>query len=198
MTHKNERVLGPLPGSHRRKIIMGTERTEVSVPAPDLAPTGGAPVVVIGVGNEFRRDDGAGPAVVARQFGQAPPGVRLVVTDGEPAGLVEAWTGAAVAIVVDAVRAEPPHPGRVHRLVLDRPRPADPMGWSASSHGLGLDDAVGLAVALNRMPGRLIVHPIEAADLGQGPGLTPPVAAAVAAAVLADLGPYIQSSGRRM
>lgn len=183
MTHKNERVLGPLPGSHRRKIIMGTERTEVSVPAPDLAPTGGAPVVVIGVGNE------------------APPGVRLVVTGGEPAGLVEAWTGAAVAIVVDAVRAEPPHPGRVHRLVLDRPRPADPMGWSASSHGLGLDDAVGLAVALNRMPGRLIVHPIEAADLGQGPGLTPPVAAAVAAAaaaVLADLGPYIQSSGRRM
>ena len=75
------------------------------------------------------------------------------------------------------------------------------MGWSASSHGLGLDDAVGLAVALNRMPGRLIVHAIEAADLGQGPGLTPPVAAAVAAAaaaVLADLGPYIQSSGRRM
>jgi hypothetical protein len=39
------------------------------------------------------------------------------------------------------------------------------------------------------------VHAIEAADLGQGPGLTPPVAAAVAAvanAVLADLRPYIQ------
>jgi hydrogenase maturation protease len=177
---------------------MGTERTKVSAPAPDPAPAGEAPVVVIGVGNEFRRDDGAGPAVVARLRGQVPPGVRLMVTDGEPAGLVEAWTGAAVAIVVDAVRAEPPHPGRVHRLVLDRPRPADPMGWSASSHGLGLDDAVGLAMALDRMPGRLIVHAIEAADLGQGPGLTPPVAAAVpviAAAVLADLGPHIQSTG---
>jgi hydrogenase maturation protease len=76
--------------------------------------------------------------------------------------------------------------------VLDQPRP---IGRAASSHGLGLDDAVGLAVALDRMPGRLIVHAIEAADLGQGPGLTPPVAAAVAAAadaVLVDLGPYIQ------
>ncbi len=42
------------------------------------------------------------------------------------------------------------------------------------------------------MPGRLIVHAIEAADLTQGTGLTPPVAAAVRAvahAVLADISP---------
>jgi len=40
------------------------------------------------------------------------------------------------------------------------------------------------------MPGRLIVHAIEAADLSQGTGLTPSVAAAVdevAGAVLSDL-----------
>jgi hydrogenase maturation protease len=152
-------------------------------------------VVVIGVGNEFRRDDGAGPAVVAR-LRDLDLGVRLVVTDGEPARLVEAWTGAALAVVVDAVRVQspatgPPRPGRVHRFVVDRPGAGT--GGPASSHGLGLDDAVGLAVALDRMPGRLIVHAIEAADLSQGPGLSPPVAAAVAAvarAVLADLGPY--------
>ena len=61
---------------------------------------------------------------------------------------------------------------------------------AASSHGFGLDDAVGLALALDRMPGRLIVHAIEAADLTQGTGLTPPVAAAiddVASAVLRDI-----------
>jgi hydrogenase maturation protease len=135
--------------------------------------------VVIGVGNEFRRDDGAGPAVVARLRDLAPDGVQLVITDGEPARLVEAWTGAALAIVVDAVRAQPPHPGQVHRFVVDRPRAG--MGRSASSHGLSLDDAIGLSMALGRMPGRLIVHAIEAADLAQGPGLTPPVAAAVGA-----------------
>jgi hydrogenase maturation protease len=166
--------------------MMRTERTGLSAPAPHPAAPGEAPAVVIGVGNEFRRDDGAGPAVVARLRGRAPATVRLVVTDGEPARLVEAWTGAALAVVVDAVRADPPRPGRVHRFVLDRPRPTR----TASSHGLGLDDAVALAVALDRMPGRLIVHAIEAADLGQGPGLTPPVAAAVVAvadAVLADL-----------
>ena len=145
-------------------------------------------MVVIGVGNEFRRDDGAGPAVVASLRGRVPPGVELVLTDGEPARLIEAWTGAALAVVVDAVRADPPRPGRVHRFLLDRPlaRPTR----TASSHGFGLDDAVRLALALDRMPGRLVVHAIEAADLSQGVGLTPLVAAAVgdvARAVLSDV-----------
>jgi hydrogenase maturation protease len=146
--------------------------------------------VVIGIGNDFRRDDGAGPEVVSRLRDMAPPGVELVITDGEPARLVDAWTDAALAIVVDAVRAQPAEPGRVHRFVLDRPRSDAASSHGHSSHGLGLDDAVSLALALDRMPGRLIVHAIEAADLSQGPGLTPEVAAAVgpvASAILADL-----------
>ncbi|HJY59877.1 MAG TPA: hydrogenase maturation protease [Streptosporangiaceae bacterium] len=147
------------------------------------------PVVIIGIGNEFRRDDGAGPAVVSALRDLAPPpGVELMITDGEPARLIQAWTGARLAVVVDAVRAQPPSPGRVHRFVLDRPRTG--AGRTASSHGFGLDDAVSLAAALDRMPGRLIVHAIEAADLTQGLGLTPLVAAAVgtvARAILDDI-----------
>ena len=148
----------------------------------------GRQAVVIGVGNEFRRDDGAGPEVVARLRGRVPQSAELLVSDGEPARLIEAWAGLPLAVVVDAVRAEPAVPGRLHRLVLDRaaaglPRPV-------SSHGLGLEDAIGLALALDRMPGRLIVHAVEAADLSQGTGLTPAVAAVIdtlAAAVLQDL-----------
>ena len=147
-------------------------------------------VVVIGVGNEYRRDDGAGLAVVTSLRDRVPPGVELVLTDGEPTRLIEAWTGAALAVVVDAVRADPPRPGRLHRFVLDRPLAEATR--SASSHGFGLDDAIRLALALDRMPGRLIVHAIEAADLSQGTGLTPLVAAAVdevADAVLSDISP---------
>jgi hydrogenase maturation protease len=152
---------------------------------------GSGPAVVIGIGNEFRRDDGAGPAVIGQLRGRVPADVRLVVTDGEPTRLIDAWTGAALAVVVDAVRvlgSEPPHPGQVHRFVVDRLGTA--AGQAATSHGFGLGDAVALAMALDRMPGRLIVHAIEAADLTQGPGLTPAVAAAVeivALAILDDL-----------
>ena len=148
----------------------------------------GGNAVVIGIGNEFRRDDGAGPAVLARLDGQVPGGVTLLVSDGEPAGLIEAWTGAPLAVIVDAVRAEPTVPGRLHRLVLHQAGAAGVR--PVSSHGLGLDTAIGLAWALGRMPGTLIVHAVEAADLGQGPGLTPAVAAVIdtlAAAVLRDL-----------
>jgi hydrogenase maturation protease len=152
--------------------------------------------VVIGVGNEFRRDDGAGPAVVDRLRGLVPAGVRLVTTDGEPTRLIEAWTGAGLAVVVDAVRADPPHPGRVHRFVVDRPGAG--VARPASSHGFGIDDAIALALALDRMPGRLIVHAIEAADLTQGTGLTPAVAAAVdtaTAAILDDIGSFAGQRG---
>lgn len=142
--------------------------------------------VVIGLGNEFRRDDGVGPAVIAQLRGQVPSGVELVVSDGNPVRLIEAWRDASLAIVVDAVRADPPRPGRRHRFELDSNAsvPGRAAG-TASTHGLGLDDALGLARALGRMPRRLVVHAIEAADLTQGTGMTPRVAAAVEAAVAA-------------
>jgi hydrogenase maturation protease len=145
-------------------------------------------VVVIGVGNEFRHDDGAGPQVVAQLRSRARPGVELLVSDGDPARLIEAWDGAALAVVADTVRAEPAVPGRLHRLVLDRDHLVlDP---AVSSHGMGLGEAIGLAAALGRLPERLIVHTVEVGDVSVGTGLTPPVAAAIdvlADAMLRDL-----------
>jgi hydrogenase maturation protease len=145
-------------------------------------------IVVIGVGNEFRRDDGAGPQLVARLRQQAQAGVDFVVSDGDPIAMIEAWDGAELAIVVDAVRVDPAAPGRLYRLILDRDGLAPEE--AVSSHGLGLGEAIGLAQVLGRMPARLIVHAVEAGDVGPGTGLTPPVAAAtsrLAAAVLRDM-----------
>jgi hydrogenase maturation protease len=150
------------------------------------APAAGGRTVIIGIGNEFRRDDGAGPAVVARLSELLPPGVELTVSDGEPVRLIEAWQGASLAVVVDAVRAEPPEPGRLHRFELYRPGSAAASG--VSSHGMGLDEAIRLALVLERMPARLIVHAVEVADVSQGTGLTPAVAAATDALVAAVLG----------
>ena len=133
-------------------------------------------------------DNGAGPAVVARLRGHLPDDVCLLVSDGEPAHASISRAGAPVAVIVDAVRAEPAVPGRLHRLVLHQAGAA--VAPPASSHGLGLDCAIGLAHALDRMPGRLILHAVEAADMGQGTGLTTAVAEvidALTAAVLHDL-----------
>lgn len=144
--------------------------------------------VVIGVGNEFRRDDGAGPRVLALLEERVGQGIALVPSDGEPVRLIEAWAGASLAIVVDAVRADEARAGRTHRIEI-----SDADAWpgqAVSSHGLGLGEAVGLARALGLMPARLIVHAVEATEFSFGVGLTPPVAAAteaLARAVLDDL-----------
>lgn len=142
--------------------------------------------VVIGVGNEYRRDDGVGPAVLAELTRRALPGLDLVLSDGEPTHLLDAWTGRPLAVVVDAVLCEPSAPGRLHRTVLAGDVPVT----AASTHGLGIPDAVQLAQVLDRAPARLVVLAVEAADLGFGVGLSTAVAAAVPAvvdAVLAEL-----------
>ena len=49
-------------------------------------------VVVIGVGNEFRRDDGVGLRVLETLRPLVPDTVRLVASDGEPVRLIEEWS----------------------------------------------------------------------------------------------------------
>lgn len=142
-------------------------------------------IALIGVGNEYRRDDGIGPAVIERLRDHPPSGVTLTVTDGEPTQLLDAWAGADLAVVIDAVLCEPSVPGRIHRTDAVPPPAA-----TASTHGLGIPDAVRLADALGRAPQRLVVYAVEAGDIGFGHGLTPAVTGAlptVMRAVLSEI-----------
>ncbi|MCZ7527998.1 MAG: hydrogenase maturation protease [Acidimicrobiia bacterium] len=136
--------------------------------------------VVIGLGNPFRRDDGVGWRVVASARPLLSAEVAVRELDGEPARIVEAWDGADLAVVVDAV-VTGAAPGTVH--VLDRSIEALPAGAArGGSHALGVGEAVALARAVGRAPGRLVVLGVEVADLGDGPGLSPAVERAVAGA----------------
>lgn len=130
--------------------------------------------VVIGVGNPFRRDDGVGPAVVGLLRDRVT-GVRFVTCDGEPTTLIDAWTGARRAIVVDAVRATDGAIGRIHRF--DAGHPAATRAGVTAPHAADLGDAVALAQALDRMPLSLLVFGVEVVDVHFGLGLSPAVAA---------------------
>ncbi|WP_063053770.1 hydrogenase maturation protease [Nocardia arthritidis] len=135
---------------------------------------------VIGVGNDYRSDDGVGSAV-AREIERLDiPGVAVVLSDGEPTSLLEVWAGVELAIVIDAVRCASAVPGRVRRTDVDLLRCA---GAAASSHALGVQDALPLGRALGRVPGRIVVIAVDAACLDVGVGLSEPVSAAVPRAV---------------
>jgi hydrogenase maturation protease len=139
-------------------------------------------IVVIGVGNPYRRDDGVGLAVLARIRARELPGVQLVESDGEPTQLLDLWAGADLAVVVDAARVPVPQPGRIHRRSLLHPSLRGT--GSASSHGVDLGDAVALAAALDRLPSTLLLYVVEVADTTYGEGLSPAVD--TAASLLAD------------
>lgn len=131
--------------------------------------------IVIGIGNDFRRDDGVGITVAQRIAERNLPGVRVVSEISEPAALLEVWSGAARAVVVDAATGANSTPGRIRRWT----GPDLETTAVVSSHALGLAQTFALAQALARMPEELVLFTVDIVDTNHGIGLTPAVEAAV-------------------
>ncbi len=141
----------------------------------DASTRGGA--VVIGVGNELRGDDAAGLIVARRLRERAMTHAVVLTCEDDPAGLLEAWAGAALAIIVDTV-VSGAQPGTVQRFdVSTGPLPARLVG--SSTHALGVPEAIELARALHRLPRRTIVYGIEGSSFSTGAPLHPTVERAV-------------------
>jgi hydrogenase maturation protease len=141
-------------------------------------------VVIVGVGNAYRGDDGVGLAVARKLRRRVAGDVAVREIEQEPTRLLDVWADADVALVVDAAASGAP-PGTVHRFdVSDGPVPA--RVFRSSTHAFGVGDAVELARALGRLPERVVVFGVEGADFAGGTELSAPVEAAVDA-VAAEL-----------
>jgi hydrogenase maturation protease len=110
---------------------------------------------VIGCGNPGRSDDGAG-ILVALRLRQL--GLDARAYTGESLGLIDLWEPADEVILVDAVVTGAPA-GTIH--VLEGLRSSLPTEASASTHGLGIAEAIELARCLNRLPSHLQIYGIE-------------------------------------
>ena len=125
-------------------------------------------LLVIGAGNELRRDDAAG-LETARRCADVP-GVEVREARGDMTSLADLWDATDRVVVVDAARSGAA-PGSVHRFdATSVPLPA--AFGRGSTHALGVADAVELARALGRLPARLIVYGIEGEDFSAGEGMS--------------------------
>jgi hydrogenase maturation protease len=154
-------------------------------------------VLIAGMGNVLRRDDGFGVEVVRRLAAESslPEEVRVIEVGIGGIHLVqELMAGYDALVVIDAVERGSA-PGTVHLLAAEVP---DLAGWSDEQRGDFLADthyttpakALILARALGVLPPRVFIlgcQPADAAELGIG--LTEAVDQAVAQAtgVLANL-----------
>jgi hydrogenase maturation protease len=131
-------------------------------------PTSGAiTVIVIGVGNEFRRDDAVGLIAVRRL---REHGVNGEEHEGDLATLANRWEQADGVILIDAAKSGAP-PGTVHRLDVSS-APLDRQLFKCSTHALGLADIIELSRALRTLPARVLVFGVEVRDVSAGIGLS--------------------------
>src|SRR4051812_39537138 len=129
-------------------------------------------MLLVGIGNRLRGDDGVGPEVADRVAGLTIAGL-IVETDTEPVAVLhrlERPPRHAHVVLVDAT-APLGNPGRLRVL-------RDPEGWATvssrpvGSHALGVAEVVELARALELLPRMLTLVGIEAASFALGGGLS--------------------------
>ena len=145
--------------------------------------------LLIGVGNEFRGDDGVGIIVARRLRASKPANLTILEASGEGAALMEAWKDASHVIVIDATRSGSA-PGKIHRFEAHT-EPLPSRFFHYSTHAFSVAEAVELARALNQLPPQLIVYGIEGRNFTAGEGLSPEVekaADSVIARLLQDAG----------
>ncbi|MCB0919776.1 MAG: hydrogenase maturation protease [Actinobacteria bacterium] len=135
--------------------------------------------LVICVGNPYRHDDGVGVRAYELLQQAELAGVSVVEETGESTGLVARWAGHDEVILVDAGHADSP-PGTIHRLEFGDGRwQAPALPGNASTHGLGVAEAMQLGEVLDQLPQRLVLFAVETADTSSGVGLSPEVEAAL-------------------
>ena len=133
--------------------------------------------IVIGVGNRDRGDDAAGPIVCDRLRARpgTPASLRMFVCEGSILDLALHWDHDDHVVIVDAMQPGD-EPGRV--VTVDATVEPLPMPGAVSTHEIDVSAAIELARAIGRMPARLLLIGIEAA---QTDWCTPPSPAVEAA-----------------
>lgn len=133
-------------------------------------------MLVIGIGNPLRGDDGVGPTIVEILKARGLPGARLMTCHGDGLLLIETWKNKGVMLIDAATSGA--HPGTVYRFdALRRPLPA---GFSLySTHAFGIAETIELARTLDQLPSHLVIYAIEGRNFAMGAGLSPEVERAV-------------------
>src|SRR5689334_13567179 len=127
-------------------------------------------IVIIGVGNDYRGDDAVGLVVARRLLTQVSAPVTVREESGEGAALMQAWAGATLAIICDAMFSGA-QPGAIRRIAAHQE--AVPAGlYNYSSHAFSLAEAVELARALGELPQQIVIYGIEGRVFAAGIGLS--------------------------
>ena len=130
--------------------------------------------VVIGIGNDFRGDDGVGRYVARKLKEIMPQKVDILEAAGEATELMGLWENKEKVILIDAVFSGA-IPGTIYRYDgKTQPLPASQFE-SQSTHAFGVVQAIELAKTFNTLPQSLIFYGIEGSSFEMGAEISPKV-----------------------
>ncbi len=128
-------------------------------------------ILICGLGNKLKRDDGIGPCVVEELERQAlPPDVSLIDFGTSGFRCALEIGGYDKVVFIDAIRAGK-RPGRVHRIVLEKEDLLDSPSLSSfavSLHESDLEKILATAALLNNYPREVVVIGCEPKDISFG------------------------------
>ena len=136
------------------------------------------PLVVIGIGNDYRGDDAAGLEVARRIRDAGLGGVTVLEIGGDPTRLLHYWDHVPRVIVIDAVSSGS-QPGTIRSFDALNERLPNIFGPHLTTHGIGVVECVELARSLDQLPEHLTIYGIECRVFDVGTALSPEVARAV-------------------
>ena len=144
-------------------------------------------VLILGLGNPLRRDDGIGPWVIEELQRQGLPD-EITALDGGSGGLdilrvIEGWDN---VIIVDAANVDAGRgavrPGEFVRFTPSEVQLAK-SDDSLSLHHAGLAEVLGLAEALDHALPSIVIFGVQPGDVGWGEGLSSSVEAGLSTLV---------------
>ena len=136
-----------------------------------------AAVLVIGIGNSYRSDDGAGLVAAQRLKKQQSKAFRVLTHSADGAGLMASWQAAEAVVLIDAVQSGA-KAGTLYRWDANlESLPA--RAFRGSTHGFSVVEAIEMARVLGQLPQCLIVYGVEGQNFEAGTTLSPEVDSAV-------------------
>ncbi len=127
-------------------------------------------ILLIGVGNEYRRDDGVGLLIARELKSKNLPKTAVFEKSGEGASLMETWQGAQRVFLFDAVSSGGEE-GKIHRFEAHL-EPIPKNFFNYSTHAFSVAEAVELARALHQLPPTLVVYGVEGKNFQEGIGVS--------------------------
>jgi len=127
-------------------------------------------VLLIGIGNEYRSDDGVGLVVARKIHEKLIPSVIVKEESGEGAALMESWQGFQNVIIVDAVSSGA-IPGTIFRIDANKETVSIKF-FHYSTHAFSVAEAVELARTMNVLPLKLVVYGIEGNNFSAGTAIS--------------------------